>query len=663
MRRVMAMAMGRRWRVLGFIVVLAALVPTVVLYQATNAHSAHRATPAGATPLPAPLATVVPQAPTPTPNGTHAPVAPTPTPNPAASPAAGAPTHVATPAPTAAPAPVATHGPHPMDVPGGWWVAPANGATVNDNVTIEAEAYPTNPGDPPIWFVNFTGWYNGSWNVICTVYQPSYSDVYECPWHLAGVVQPGWVTISFDVYDTSGQVNYSPNGEHSIEYVPPPPGGWWVAPANGAHVNDNVTIEAQAYPTNAGDPAINYVNFTGWYNGQWNVICTVYAPSYSDVYECPWHLAGVVQPGWVTISFDVYDVIGHVNYAPNGTHSIDYAPPPPGGWWVAPANGAHVNDKLTIEAKAYPTNAGDPAISHVNFTGWYNGQWNVICTVYQPTYSDVYECPWYLAGVVQPGSVTISFDVYNTAGQVHYAPNGEHSIDYVPPLPGGWWVAPANGAHVGNGTVLQAEGYPINAGDPAISHVNFTSWYNGQWNVICTAYQPTYSNVYECPWLLKGVISPGYVTVSFDVYNTAGQVHYAPNGEHSIDYVPGAAKAMTAIAWAMLQIGSTTWNGRCEVFVEQAYNDTTEHFTTAQAAYTALHTSTSWSPDIGALVWFAPNAGNQQDGHVGIYIGQGLFISATETSGGVQIESMSSWSSNVAPYEGWGDAPASWPGM
>jgi hypothetical protein len=434
-----------------------------------------------------------------------------------------------------------------------------------------------------------------------------------------------------------------------------------VTPANNATVGDNTTLEAQAYPTNAGDPAIKYVNFTGWYNGAWNIICTVYQPSYSDVYECPWILRGVINPGWVTISFDVYDVAGGTNYSPNGEHSIHYVPPPPGGLWVAPANYSTVNENTTLEAQAYPTNAGDPAIKYVNFTGWYNGAWNVICTVYQPTYSDVYECPWHLAGVIQPGWVTISFDVYDVAGGTNYSPNGEHSIDYIPALPTGLWAAPTNNATVGDGTVLEAQAYPTNAGDPAIKYVNFTGWYNGAWNIICTVTKPTYSNVYECPWMLKGLISPGWVTISFDVYDVAGRVQKSPNGTRTINFVPGTAKSMTAIAWAMTKRGSTTWNGLCEVFVENAFG-TQYQFSTAQAAYLKLHTSTSWTPDIGALVWFAPNAGNQNAGHVGIYIGNGQFISATETSKGVAIYNLTYWNNNIAPYEGWGDAPSTWPG-
>lgn len=114
-----------------------------------------------------------------------------------------------------------------------------------------------------------------------------------------------------------------------------------------------------------------------------------------------------------------------------------------------------------------------------------------------------------------------------------------------------------------------------------------------------------------------------------------------------------------AIAWSISQQGSQNWDGYCELFVENAYG-TSGQYPTAQAAYNALHTSSSWSPAIGALVWFVPNSGNSYDGHVGMYIGQGYFISATDN--GVAIYSLSYWNANVAAYEGWGRAPHGWPG-
>jgi hypothetical protein len=125
----------------------------------------------------------------------------------------------------------------------------------------------------------------------------------------------------------------------------------------------------------------------------------------------------------------------------------------------------------------------------------------------------------------------------------------------------------------------------------------------------------------------------------------------------SNSYVQPNGNASNAIAWAMNQLGSQNWDFHCELFVENAYG-TSGRYLTAQDSYYALHISSSWSPDIGALVWFAPNAGNQWDGHVGIYIGQGNFISATTV--GVEIHSLTYWNEYVAPYEGWGNAPSSW---
>ncbi len=171
------------------------------------------------------------------------------------------------------------------------------------------------------------------------------------------------------------------------------------------------------------------------------------------------------------------------------------------------------------------------------------------------------------------------------------------------------------------------------------------------------------------PWnvTLSGNATSGFAWI-MTIPSTAptGIYYYTASASDSLGTVTGFAvfqvsnvKSAHAIAWANSKIGSSSWNGWCEVFIENAWG-TQYRYATAQAAFNALHTSTNWSPDIGALVWFAPNAGNGYAGHVGIYIGSGQFISATYR--GVQINSLATWSATVAPYEGWGDAPVSWPG-
>ena len=108
--------------------------------------------------------------------------------------------------------------------PGGVWVSPT-GSTIGDMMHFAAYAYPTNPGDPAIDHVNFTMYWPGvdprTWKIACTIYVPVGEDLYVCDVNLRhlGAV-PGQIVISFDVYDRQGHVNFAPNGEHHLIYVP-----------------------------------------------------------------------------------------------------------------------------------------------------------------------------------------------------------------------------------------------------------------------------------------------------------------------------------------------------------------------------------------------------------------------------------------------------------
>jgi hypothetical protein len=62
------------------------------------------------------------------------------------------------------------------------------------------------------------------------------------------------------------------------------------------------------------------------------------------------------------------------------------------------------------------------------------------------------------------------------------------------------------------------------------------------------------------------------------------------------------------------------------------------------------------SAPAGALLYFAPDATNDQNGHAGIYLGNGEMISARP--GGVSIERVDS-QYNRQRFVGWGDPPAS----
>jgi transcriptional regulator with XRE-family HTH domain len=109
------------------------------------------------------------------------------------------------------------------------------------------------------------------------------------------------------------------------------PGGGWITPLNGQTVGKVVHFAAYAYPTHSGEPLIDHVNFTAWWQGadprKWEIVCVATPPAPNDVFSCNADLSllGVVA-GQIHISFDVYDRTGNANLAPNGEHTIIYSP-------------------------------------------------------------------------------------------------------------------------------------------------------------------------------------------------------------------------------------------------------------------------------------------------------------------------------------------------
>ena len=93
--------------------------------------------------------------------------------------------------------------------------------------------------------------------------------------------------------------------------------------------------------------------------------------------------------------------------------------------------------EIHFAAYAYPGHPGDPAIDYVNFTAYWPAvdprAWKIVCQVRIPASKDVYACDVNLLRLgAPPGQITISFDVYDQRGNVHFAPNGEHKVIYSP---------------------------------------------------------------------------------------------------------------------------------------------------------------------------------------------------------------------------------------
>jgi hypothetical protein len=109
------------------------------------------------------------------------------------------------------------------DAPGGNWITPGPGFVVTGNTLhFAARAYPTKPTDPPVAAVFFTATWqapDGGWRIACRAdaITPGTPDTYECDWILTVNVPNGQITVSFDVYDTTGNSRQAPNGLHRGE--------------------------------------------------------------------------------------------------------------------------------------------------------------------------------------------------------------------------------------------------------------------------------------------------------------------------------------------------------------------------------------------------------------------------------------------------------------
>jgi hypothetical protein len=128
------------------------------------------------------------------------------------------------------------------------------------------------------------------------------------------------------------------------------------------------------------------------------------------------------------------------------------------------------------------------------------------------------------------------------------------------------------------------------------------------------------------------------------------------------------ARQQHAIDWAKSQLGSTYWNGYCELMVEQEYG-TSGRFGSAlihanfEIAHGNMHTGDTNVP-AGALAYFGAASVNGGYGHVMISIGGGQFITNGYTYNGHTYGATITTLGSVGagPYIGWALPDSNWPG-
>ncbi len=97
----------------------------------------------------------------------------------------------------------------------------------------------------------------------------------------------------------------------------------------------------------------------------------------------------------------------------------------------------------------------------------------------------------------------------------------------------------------------------------------------------------------------------------------------------------------TILDKARKSVGVQDFVGLCEKFVELATQGHAGIYPSAIADWQANQDKATQNPKAGDKVFFSANTGNQGYGHVGVYTGNGNFISATNT--GVKELPLANW--------------------
>jgi hypothetical protein len=135
----------------------------------------------------------------------------------------------------------------------------------------------------------------------------------------------------------------------------------WVYPGNGFTFfqGNTYTITVLGYQTRPTDPAIGHVNITGYWNNTWHTICSVQnnQPALGDDYYCStnFRLNGQYPPaGAIKLSFDVYDVTGNKNLAPNGVHTGTFSTTTaPVAYYPSPSSPPGTNGQIDPVIQTY----------------------------------------------------------------------------------------------------------------------------------------------------------------------------------------------------------------------------------------------------------------------------------------------------------------------
>lgn len=274
----------------------------------------------------------------------------------------------------------------------------------------------------------------------------------------------------------------------------------------------------------------------------------------------------------------------------------------------------------------------------------------------------------YAGGYVCPYEVPNGSKMYAPGGGVYVILNGQSygvpSPEFLTSCLGGWSGVRATTQYEIN---LMLTKYPYSGAAPCMfSLVNGSKLQAPNGTVFIVSNGMTYGmpnaetlTVCYGGWSDVRIASQNEINLMLSKYPYAGAAGCAlPNV---------GLREQRAVDWARSQLGSTYWNGWCELMVEQAYNTNRQFLTAAihanyEIAIGAMHTDSN--APAGALAYFGPASVNGYNGHIMISIGGGQFISNGYTWNGRTYGARITTISGVGagPYLGWAYADSGWPG-
>lgn len=155
--------------------------------------------------------------------------------------------------------------------------------------------------------------------------------------------------------------------------------------------------------------------------------------------------------------------------------------------------------------------------------------------------------------------------------------------------------------------------------------------------------------------------TPGGTHVAVD---GGGYTSFTPSIPRCGQQAPTATRESKAVDFARTQLGSGSYAGLCERFVENSFG-TSGQFYSATTAYNTLNRAgqihRGTDAPAGALLFYS-TPGQGPDGHVSLSIGSGQSISSFGYVGSGRPIRQVGILDRGLPYLGWAFAPSGWPG-